>query len=95
MFKRLVLVLQGPICACEQQNLGWGIDQTENTKNNEHSIYIQCNTCNTILRTSSPLVAYIQLEIQYPKGILKSSQTVSEWTEDDKKLLRDFKIRLD
>lgn len=60
MFESITINLEGPICKCKTENLGWGFD------NNSFGIW--CKTCNTVLKIgkSVELVAWFNIKKPYP-----------------------------
>lgn len=60
MFKRIDILLSGPICSCDEQNLSWAIGEGP-------SLFLNCKTCDTKLNVpNSKFVARFVLDKKYP-----------------------------
>lgn len=71
MFKRINILLTGPICKCAEQALEWGIHldvgNYEGLKFSDASLLITCKTCSTQIRVpSKTFVATFMLDEPYP-----------------------------
>lgn len=87
MFKNIKIELEGPICSCEKQNLEWYFNSNPD---NYADLNIWCKSCNTKLKIPhTMLLAYINLEKKYPKGILQKNDNIAE---KDRKFLKDLGI---
>jgi len=96
MFKNISINLTGPICKCESQDLGWGI---ELDKDSRVCLVVFCKICHTKIHIpNQQFVAYFSLEKGYPKGTLPPRENMDiakEAEENDKKFLKDLHITPD
>jgi len=65
------IVLKGPICSCDTQDLGWGV--------NPQAMKIFCRLCGAVLYTEhSQLAAGIVCETEYPEGLAIHTQVINK-----------------
>jgi hypothetical protein len=77
MFQRIVIELSGPICACDEQSLAWGIHQRGS--GNGSGILITCKLCDTeLVVPHSKFLAGFSLDTPYPDGKKKDEGEVLE-----------------
>lgn len=68
MFKKITIQMASPICDCDAQDLGWGIESTVTG----WSLIVECKSCLTYLRVpNKKFVASFELERDYPNGRTK------------------------
>ena len=65
------IVLKGPICSCDTQDLGWSI--------NPQTMKIFCRLCGAVLYTEhSELAAGIVCETEYPEGLAVHTEIIKK-----------------
>jgi len=88
LFKNVIINLEGPICSCHGQDLGWGIYG----KNGNYGLSVFCLNCKiSVFVPPDKFIADFNLDKKYPGGIATDTKPgqpkVRSLTEFDKNYL--------